>query len=318
MRAFVRMLAALCCLAAPVQAHEGQGAKLEAVLDPAGRLPAGIEVRLVETLAPQMLVVNRTGRVLEVLDGRGTPVIRIGPDATWVNAAAPAYYAERPVRDRAAGEPRWVLARRDRSWGWFDPRIQADSGVEGAGWRIDMLLDGRRITVSGRFRARPAPQGFWRPVLLTAPEAAPGVELAIVPGPVPAITLDNGGAEPVTVIGRRGEPFLRIGPDGVFANALSPTWLQSGRAPETASPTLPGRDRQAVRWTRIAAGSRYTWLEGRARCGDDCSRRAPTAWRIPLLIGRKPVVARGETAWIAASRPADAETASAKPFPPPP
>jgi hypothetical protein len=307
-RAAILGLAAFCSLAAPVQAHEEQPPAFEAVLDRVVPQPARLEVRLVDTLAPQMLIANRTGRVLEVLDARGTPVIRIGHGAAWVNAASPAYYAQHPVSDRPAvpERPRWVLANRAPSWGWFDPRIQADALAGPTVWHIDMRLGGGPVTVSGRFRARPVLQGSWRPVLLTHSTVAPLVDVAVVPGVVPAMTIDNGGDEPVTIIGARGEKFLRISADGVFANTLSPTWLQSGRAPETASAIAPARDRQAVRWTRISAGSRYTWLEWRARCAEDRPDRTPMTWQIPLLIGGKPVTVRGETDWIqAAARPSD-------------
>jgi len=82
-------------------------------------------VRIVDTLAPQMLVTNRTGQTLEILDGHNIPVIRIGPDRTWVNASAPAYYSEHPMSDRpttaaASKEPRWIVASHEPSWGWFE------------------------------------------------------------------------------------------------------------------------------------------------------------------------------------------------------
>ena len=46
------------------------------------------------------------------------------------------------------------------------------------------------------------------------------------------------------------------------------------------------------------SGSRYTWLEWRARCPDDRPERTPMKWEIPLLIGGKPVSVAGETRWI--------------------
>src|SRR5216684_3938445 len=94
--------AALCFLAAPLHAHEDHASNLEVVLDRVSPHPAHLEVQIVNTLAPQMLVTNRTGQTLEILDRRGTPVIRIGPDRTWVNALAPAYYSEHPMSDAAA------------------------------------------------------------------------------------------------------------------------------------------------------------------------------------------------------------------------
>ena len=126
-RNFLPVAAAmLCILAAPAHAHEEHRSNLDVILDGVTPHPPRLEVRIVNTLAPQMIVTNHTGQTLEILDGRGIPVVRIGPDRTWVNASAPAYYAEHPMSDRAnaaalSKEPRWVLASHEPSWGWFDP-----------------------------------------------------------------------------------------------------------------------------------------------------------------------------------------------------
>ncbi len=293
----------LCLIAAPLHAHEEHRSNLDVVLDRVAPQPARLEVRIVDTLAPQMLVTNRTGQTLEILDGRGTPVIRIGPDRTWVNASAPAYYSEHPMSDRpsdaaASKNPRWVIASHEPSWGWFDPRIQTGAADEPARWHIDMRLGTQTVVVSGQFRARPISHGYWMPAVLTSHEIAPRVEVAIIQGVVPAVTIQNGGHEPVTVIGGRGEPFLRIGADGVFANALSPTWMQSGRAPQTTSPIALSNSSSAIRWTKISSGSRYTWLEWRARCSDGRPEKTPMKWNIPLLIGDKSVSVLGQTDWI--------------------
>ena len=295
--------AILCLVATPLHAHEEHRSNLDVVLDRVSPQPARLEVRIVDTLAPQMLVTNRTGQTLEILDGRGIPVIRIGPELTWVNASAPAYYSEHPMSDRpsdaaASKNPRWVVASHEPSWGWFDPRIQTGAADKPARWHIDMRLGAQPVVVSGQFRARAVSHGYWMPAVLTHHEVAPRVEVAIIPGVVPAVTIENGGREPVTVIGGRGEPFLRIGADGVFANANSPTWMQSGRAPQTTSPIALSKDPSAVRWTKISSGSRYTWLEWRARCPGDRPERTPMKWKIPMVIGGKPVPVVGETRWI--------------------
>jgi hypothetical protein len=291
----------LCFLARPVCAHEEHRSNLDVVLDRVAPQPAGLEVRIVDTLAPQMLVTNRTGQMLEILDAHGTPVIRIAPDRTWVNASAPAYYAEHPMGDHATAaaskSPRWVIASREPSWGWFDPRIQIADNERLANWHVDMRLGAVPVVVSGRFRARPVANGYWMPAIVTSREVAPSVDVTIIPGVVPAVTVENRGQGPVTVMGAGGEPFLRIGSDGVFANATSPTWMQSGRAPQTASPVSISND-HTVRWTKISPGSRYTWLEWRARCSDDRHQRTPMRWEIPLLIRGKTIAVKGETTWI--------------------
>jgi hypothetical protein len=294
---------ALFFLAAPLHAHEQHASNLDVVLDRVSPQPPQLDVQIVNTLAPQMLISNRTGKTLEILDSRGIPVIRIAPDRTWVNAFTPAYYSEHPMHDRsdaaaAAKAPRWVLASHEPSWGWFDPRIQTASAPAPSKWHIDMRLGTQPIVVSGQFRARRVSNGYWMPAMLTPHEIAPQVQVTIIPGVVPAVTIANSGHEPVTVIGARGEPFLRIGPDGVFANAISPTWMQSGRAPETTSPIAFTTDPKTARWTKISPGTRYTWLEWRARCSDDRPAHTPMPWQIPLIIDGKSIPLRGETNWI--------------------
>jgi hypothetical protein len=293
--------AALFFLAAPLHAHEQQASNLDVVLDRVSPQPAHLDVQIVNTLAPQMLISNRTGKTLEILDSRGIPVIRIAPDRTWVNAFTPAYYSEHPMTDRssaAAKAPRWVLASHEPSWGWFDPRIQTASAPAPSKWHIDMRLGTQPVVISGQFRARRVSNGYWMPAMLTPHEIAPQVNVTIIPGVVPAITIANSGRKTVTVIGTRGEPFLRIGPDGVFAYAISPTWMQSGRAPETTSPIKFSTDPNAARWTKISPGSRYTWLEWRARCSADRPEHTPMRWQIPLIIDAKSIPVRGETDWI--------------------
>src|SRR5260370_25352336 len=98
---FLALATAIFCLfAAPAHGHEEHRSSLDVVLDRVSPQPARLEVRIVDTLAPQMLVTNHTGQTLEILDGHEIPVIRIAPDRTWVNASAPAYYSEHPMTDR--------------------------------------------------------------------------------------------------------------------------------------------------------------------------------------------------------------------------
>jgi hypothetical protein len=307
-RIFLSLAVAMLLLAAPAHAHEEHRSNLDVVLDRVSPQPPRLEVRIVDTLAPQMLVSNRTGKTLEILDGRGIPVIRIGPKSTWVNASAPAYYSEHPMSDRpsdsaASKNPRWVVASHEPSWGWFDPRIQTGDSDKPARWHIDMRLGAQPVLVSGRFRLRPISHGYWMPVVLTPHEIAPRVEVTIVPGAVPAVSIENRGRQRVTVIGSQGEPVLQIGSDGVFANAISQTWMQSGRAPQTTSPVALSTDSHAARWTKISTGSRYTWLEWRARCPDNRTDRTPMEWKIPLLVDGKPVAILGETRWITIAPP---------------
>src|SRR5260370_35146508 len=192
--------------------------------------------------------------------------------------------SDRPIAADASKNPRWVIASDEPSWGWLDPRIQAGDAQKPAKWHIDMRLGAQPVVVSGEFRARPVSHGYWMPALLTPHEIPPHMEVSIIPGVVPAVTIENRGEEPVTEFGVKGEPVRRIGHDGVFANAISPTWMQSGRAPQTTSPVALFNDSHAARWTKVSTGSHYTRLEWRARGPHDRSERTPMTWKIPLLV----------------------------------
>ena len=76
--------AVLCLIAEPLYAHEEHRSNLDVVLDRVSPQSARLEVRIVDTLAPQMLVTNRTGQTLEILDARGIPVIRIGAETDGI------------------------------------------------------------------------------------------------------------------------------------------------------------------------------------------------------------------------------------------
>src|SRR5690349_14377772 len=64
-------------------------------------------------------------------------------------------------------------------------------------------------------------------VRATVTEVTPardGLTVRPVGGPALRLELTNRGAEPVELLARTGEPWLRIGPAGVEANVRSPTW----------------------------------------------------------------------------------------------
>lgn len=60
------------------------------------------------------------------------------------------------------------------------------------------------------------------------------------------LAVENGTDQELVVPGNDGEPYLRIGPDGVFENANSPaTYLNNDRFAETPVPDKCQRDRGA-------------------------------------------------------------------------
>ena len=127
------------------------------------------------------------------------------------------------------------------------------------------------------------------------------------------LELTNTGRQDVVVLGYDGEPYLRVGPRGVFENARSPArYLNRVRrdpepAPKSADPTAPPR------WQRIGSGDSVAWHDHRAhwmgRTDPPVVRRAPgeehliQRFRIELLAGDQTLVARGDLRWIPGPSP---------------
>ncbi|MER7889399.1 hypothetical protein ABTX15_06205 [Micromonospora sp. NPDC094482] len=122
------------------------------------------------------------------------------------------------------------------------------------------------------------------------------------------LELTNRTGRPVEVIGYSGEPYLRIGPDGVFENAHSPaTYLNRTIAGETTLP--PEADPAAApSWRRVADGPSVRWHDQRALYRESAPpsavRAAPERehrirdWAVPLRDGADPVEIRGALDWV--------------------
>jgi hypothetical protein len=96
----------------------------------------------------------------------------------------------------------------------------------------------------------------------------------------------------VIVLGRIGEPFLRIAPGGVYANSQSPTAESIG---------LTHPQSGTARWIRLSSGHSYAWHESRLRpvpATSGASRRV-AGWSIPLVVDERPATVTGSE-WYAA------------------
>jgi hypothetical protein len=77
------------------------------------------------------------------------------------------------------------------------------------------------------------------------------------------LELTNSGPGEVVVLGYADEPYLRVGPDGVFENRNSPaTYLNADRYADVAMP--PRADPEAAPdWVRVADGPSRAWHDHR-------------------------------------------------------
>lgn len=127
----------------------------------------------------------------------------------------------------------------------------------------------------------------------------PGVTIQVHISAADQLVVENPTTTELAVVGEQGEPFLRIGPDGAFANTRSPTWYRSND-PTGSFPVPPQADPLAPpEWARVSREPAWGWFDHRLH------RAALTAapagdgpvtlerWRVPMRYGEREVVVRG-------------------------
>ena len=142
-------------------------------------------------------------------------------------------------------------------------------------------------------------------------QGTPGISVRAVAGGL--LELTNRSNEEVLVLGYRLEPYLRVGPGGVFENQRSPsTYTNRFR---TAPASIPSEfDPQAApEWRRIGDGPSAGWHDHRAHwTGPDppLVKASPGAlhvvvpdWEVPLRQGDRTMVVRGDITWVPGPAP---------------
>lgn len=283
----------------------------------------GVTFTPVRGPAAQVHVRNRTGEDLEILDGGGKPFLRIGPRGVFGNEASAAWYASGNPDGRGSpsartgDRPRWTLVSRGSDWSYYEHRLHPSRvrlPPEARGARRPIrLLDftvpvrhgGRPATVRGRLEFRPV-LGRATPRLLTTPAPVAGVTVAVLPGEVPGLLLQNRSRTPVTVIGPEGEPYARVGPGGVEVNQRSPLHVDELRV-RGILPRVAADARARPAWRRVKKVPSFSWTEPRARYAleqppDEIVREERPVrlktWTVPIRAGDRTVELRGTTTWV--------------------
>ena len=291
-------------------AHEETAIYALAVIDEVSPEIPGLEARVAQLTAPVVIVSNRTDDALVIRGTEGEPFLRISGGRVEANLRSPTSYrsadptGERPLPSNLepGGSPRWSLLARKSTWSWFDPRIEYRRGDRN-GWTIPGTLGDERVTIAGNFEAISG-HGHFRTELDAAPQRV-GLDIRMFDGSVPGMFARNTTRRVLAVPGRQGEPFLEIGPDGVFGNARSPDFYVSGgqtvrKVPALADPDAPPE------WTRLSAEPVWSWLEYRARlpaasqerAGLGATQRTVLSWTTPMTLGGEPLEVAGHVEWI--------------------
>jgi len=309
-----RLLAALLSgiVASSATAH---GVRNDIRVDLAAIKTPGLTVELHQDLfSPQLVVANRTGKLLEILDDEGRVFLRIGPQAAEGDLAAKAFHLSRVSgggnahANTLSNTPRWKPIAATPEYGWFDARLQTATldvpyairqiGEEMAfqQWRIPARLGGEPLELRGVFTFTPPPKGVAMATLLNAGALPAGVSVQLSPGPVPALFLRNASAQTVAVLDAEGRPYLKIGRGGVWADVGSAGWRAASSLPQPAGQRG---------WQQVSKASSFTWLEPRAAWQGRLPTPLPASgrlneWQVPLQIGESQrLVLRGANQWIA-------------------
>nr|WP_091126924.1 hypothetical protein [Micromonospora eburnea] len=153
-----------------------------------------------------------------------------------------------------------------------------------------------------------APDGtdYRAEVTATSPDR-PGLTARIVEAGA-RLELTNRTGRDVEVMGYSGEPYLRIGPGGVYENSRSPaTYLNRTIAGDTQLP--PEADPAAPPvWRRVADGpsarwhdQRTLWLESTPPpqvSADPTRQQRIRDWVVPLRAGDETIEVRGTLDWL--------------------
>lgn len=122
------------------------------------------------------------------------------------------------------------------------------------------------------------------------------------------VELTNDGAREVVVLGYDGEPYLRVGPRGVFENRRSPaTYLNRSTTITGSAPKSADADATPV-WRRTSTGTTARWHDHRSHfmasddppsvARDPDQRRVVDNWKIPMRVGNEDVTARGQLIYV--------------------
>ncbi|MGI9026857.1 MAG: hypothetical protein ACR2GP_15005 [Burkholderiaceae bacterium] len=227
---------AMACglIASQVLAHAGiEVDDVVATLDEPAAALSAVHVELRKTLAPQLVVENKSGKTLEILDSNGKAFMRIGPNGVEADVASLEWQrslgAGNVVETRGAptaarNAPVWTMVSKEAAWGWFDARVKTDRvkvpyrvadahrSAEVGKWAIPVVFDGRRMALGGTFRYAPPPAGRYEARMTGDGAIAPGVFVQLLPGETPGFLIETRAPGRSRSWGRTASPSCASAP----------------------------------------------------------------------------------------------------------
>jgi hypothetical protein len=141
----------------------------------------------------------------------------------------------------------------------------------------------------------------------------PGLQVEVADAGARLRVRNRTGRE-VMVLGYAGEPYLRVGPAGVFENRRSPaTYLNRARINPAPPPPDASADAPPL-WHRIGDGDTVTWHDHRAhwmaptdppdvKAAPNRTQVVLPGWQAELRVGNQPVRVSGDLRWVPGPSP---------------
>jgi hypothetical protein len=149
--------------------------------------------------------------------------------------------------------------------------------------------------------------------ILSIQPVVPGLQVEVADAGA-RLRLRNHTGREVTVLGYAGEPYLRVGPAGVFENRRSPaTYLNRARINPAPPPPDASADAPPL-WHRIGDGDTVTWHDHRAhwmaptdppdvKAAPNRTQVVLPGWQAELRVGNQPVRVSGDLRWVPGPSP---------------
>ena len=176
---------------------------------------------------------------------------------------------------------------------------------------MSMLVFGLLLAAPAAAHGRSSDATNFDSRILSTPDVA-GVSWRIYGGDEYLAVSNDSGAE-LLVLGYEDEPWLRVGPDGVFENQRSAaTYVNDDRyanvqIPAHVDPEAPPE------WEQVSSGTSWYWHDHRthwmAPTPPPAVRAAPRDaqvvqdWEVPIEVGETAMSLQGELWWIPAPSP---------------
>ena len=153
----------------------------------------------------------------------------------------------------------------------------------------------------------------YKTTLLSVKPSVPGVTMRVIETGS-RFELTNSTGTDIVVLGYQDEPYLRIGPHGVFENRRSPAAYLNGNRRGTSAVPGSADPKAAPEWHKVSSGHTARWHDHRIHWMGNQDppqvRRQPgqrhvviPSWAVKMTMDGSPLTATGNLVWIPGPSP---------------